>query len=410
LIVRKIERNKNMAKKIINKFIRTKPHCNIGTIGHVDHGKTTLTAAITKCLAGIGETIFRNYHDIDNHVEERIRGITINAAHVEYETEKRHYSHIDCPGHQQYVKNMLTGAVQMEGAILVVAVNDGPQVQTREHIILAKEVGIPYMIVYINKLDAMLEPDLKDLVEIEVRELLESYSFPTDLPVVKGSARQALNESEPSELGSDSVKLLMDTVDSYVKQPVRLKDSPFLMSVEGIFLATGRGTVLTGKVETGIINIGDHLELVGGRNTLGTVCLGLEMFRKSLDFAEVGDNVGVLIRGIKRDEARRGFVLAAPTSIYPFTIFIAKIYVLTKKEGGRHKSFQSNYKPQFFFRTANITGTIVLPEEIQVIMPGDSAHVQVTLVEKAPLNIGLRFVMREGNITIGAGIITELKD
>jgi len=376
----------------------------------VDHGKTTLTAAITKCLAGIGETTFRNYHDIDNHVEERIRGITINAAHVEYETEKRHYSHIDCPGHQQYVKNMLTGAVQMEGAILVVAVNDGPQVQTREHIILAKEVGIPYMVVYINKLDAMLEPDLKDLVEIEVRELLESYSFPTDLPVVKGSARQALNEDEPSDLGSGSVKRLMDAVDSYVKQPIRLKDNPFLMSVEGIFLATGRGTVLTGKVETGIINIGDHLELVGGRNTLGTVCLGLEMFRKSLDFAEVGDNVGVLIRGIKRDEARRGFVLAAPSSIYPFIIFIAKIYVLTKKEGGRHKSFQSNYKPQFFFRTANITGTIVLPDEIPVIMPGDSAHVQVTLVEKAPLNIGLRFIMREGNITIGAGIITELKD
>jgi elongation factor Tu len=399
-----------MAKKIINKFVRAKPHCNIGTIGHVDHGKTTLTAAITKCLAGIGETVFRNYHEIDNHVEERIRGITINAAHVEYETEKRHYSHIDCPGHQQYVKNMLTGAVQMEGAILVVAVNDGPQVQTREHIILAKEVGIPYMVVYINKLDAMLEPDLKDLVEIEVRELLESYSFPTDLPVVKGSARQALNEDEPSELGSGSVKHLMDVVDSYVKQPVRLKDSPFLMSIEGIFLATGRGTVLTGKVETGILSVGDHLELVGGRNTLGTVCLGLEMFRKSLDFAEVGDNVGVLIRGIKRDEARRGFVLAAPGSIFSFINFIAKIYVLTKKEGGRHKSFTSNYKPQFFFRTANITGTITLPEEIPVIMPGDSAHVQVTLVEKAPLNIGLRFVMREGNLTIGAGIITELID
>jgi elongation factor Tu len=395
-----------MAKKITtsntNKFIRSKPHCNIGTIGHVDHGKTTLTAAITKCLRGIGETVFRNYHEIDNHVEERIRGITINAAHVEYETEKRHYSHIDCPGHQQYVKNMLTGAVQMEGAILVVAVNDGPQVQTREHIILAKEVGIPYMVVYINKLDAMLEPDLKDLVELEIRELLESYSFPTDLPVVKGSARAALNEDYPTELGTGSVKALMDVVDSYIKQPVRLKDSPFLLSVEGIFLATGRGTVLTGKVETGVINIGDPLELVGGRNTLSTICLGLEMFRRSLDFAEVGDNVGVLIRGIKREEARRGFVLAAPLSIYSYTNFIAKIYVLTKKEGGRHKSFMSNYKPQFFFRTANVTGTITLPEETAVLMPGDSAQVEVLLVDRAPLNTGLRFVMREGNITIGA--------
>jgi len=337
-----------MAKKSL-KFLRTKPHCNIGTIGHVDHGKTTLTAAITRYLASIGPTIFKAYHDIDNHVEERNRGITINAAHIEYETDNRHYSHIDCPGHQQYIKNMLTGAVQMEGAILVVAVNDGPQVQTREHIILSKEVGIPYIIVYINKLDAMLEGDMKDLVELEVRELLESYNYPEDLPVVKGSARMALLETEPSDYGINSVKLLMETVDTYIKQPMRLIDAPFLMAVEGIFVVTGRGTVLTGKVETGIIKINDSLELVGGRSILSTICMGLEMFRKSLDSAEVGDNIGVLIRGIKRDEAKRGYILATPLTVKAFSFFEAKVYILTKKEGGRHKSFVSNYKPQFFF-------------------------------------------------------------
>lgn len=397
-----------LAKKIITKFNRVKPHCNIGTIGHVDHGKTTLTAAITKCLQGIGDTIFKAYHEIDNHVEERNRGITINAAHIEYETEKRHYSHIDCPGHQQYVKNMLTGAVQMEGAILVVAVNDGPQIQTREHIILAKEVGIPYIIVYINKLDSMLEADMKDLVELEVRELLESYGFPSDLPVIKGSARQALFEETPSELGTLSVKTLMKTVDDYIKQPLRLKDAPFLMSIESIFVATGRGTVLTGKVETGIVKISDPLELVGGRNTISSLCMGLEMFRRSLDFAEVGDNVGILVRGIKKDEARRGYVLCAPNSIKAYTSLEAKIYVLTKKEGGRHKAFVSNYKPQFFFRTANVTGTIILPENVSAVMPGDSLTVTVNLVDKVPLNLGLKFVMREGNLTIGAGVITNL--
>ena len=397
-----------LAKKVITKFNRVKPHCNIGTIGHVDHGKTTLTAAITKCLQGIGDTIFKAYHEIDNHVEERNRGITINAAHIEYETEKRHYSHIDCPGHQQYVKNMLTGAVQMEGAILVVAVNDGPQIQTREHIILAKEVGIPYIIVYINKLDSMLEADMKDLVELEVRELLESYGFPSDLPVIKGSARQALFEDTPSELGSLSVKSLMSTVDNYIKQPLRLKDAPFLMSIESIFVATGRGTVLTGKVETGIVKISDPLELVGGRNTISSLCMGLEMFRRSLDFAEVGDNVGILVRGIKKDEARRGYILCAPNSIKAYTSLEAKIYVLTKKEGGRHKAFVSNYKPQFFFRTANVTGTIILPENVSAVMPGDSLTVTVNLVDKVPLNLGLKFVMREGNLTIGAGVITNL--
>jgi elongation factor Tu len=398
-----------MGKKNLSiKFLRTKPHCNIGTIGHVDHGKTTLTAAITRYLASIGPTIFKAYHEIDNHVEERNRGITINAAHIEYETEKRHYSHIDCPGHQQYIKNMLTGAVQMEGAILVVAVNDGPQVQTREHIILSKEVGIPYLIVYINKLDAMLEIDMKDLVELEVRELLESYGYPGDLPVVKGSARLALLETESSKYGIESVKLLMETVDSYIKQPMRLKDAPFLMAVEGIFVVTGRGTVLTGKIETGTIKISDALELVGGRLTLSTLCMGLEMFRKSLDLAEVGDNVGVLIRGVKKDEAKRGYILSSPGTVKAFVIFEAKVYILTKKEGGRHKAFAANYKPQFFFRTANVTGTIILLNEVAVVMPGDSLVLRVELVDKIALTPGLRFVMREGNLTIGAGVITTL--
>jgi elongation factor Tu len=394
-------------KSTIVKFIKSKPHCNIGTIGHVDHGKTTLTAAITKCLQGIGNTQFHSYSDIDNHVEERNRGITINAAHIEYETEKRHYSHIDCPGHQQYVKNMLTGAVQMEGAILVVAVNDGPQVQTREHIILAKEVGIPYMVIYINKLDLMMEGDMKDLVELEIRELLESYGFPQDLPCVKGSARRALEENYESEVGTGSVLNLMNIVDSYIKQPERKKDAPFLMSIEGIFMATGRGTVLTGKIETGLIKINDNLEVVGGRANISTFCMGLEMFRKSLDMAEVGDNVGVLVKAVKRDDVKRGYVLAALNIIKAYSQFKAKIYVLTKQEGGRHKPFISNYTPQFFFRTANMTGSLILPDDISAVMPGDSLVVTVKLVDKVALNLGLRFVMREGNITIGAGIILE---
>ena len=397
-----------MAKKQQIIFVKTKPHCNIGTIGHVDHGKTTLTAAITKCLQGIGNTSFHAYGDIDNHIEERTRGITINAAHIEYETNERHYSHIDRPGHQQYVKNMLTGAVQMEGAILVVAVNDGPQVQTREHIILAKEVGIPYIVIYINKIDLMMEGDMKDLVELEVRELLESYNFPSDIPCVKGSARKALEEESYSDLGTGSVQLLMNTVDSYIKQPERIKDAPFLLAIEGIFMATGRGTVLTGKIESGAIKIGDALEVVGGRDTINTSCMGLEMFRKALDIAEAGDNVGVLVKAVKRDEVKRGYILAALNFIKAYSNFKAKIYALTHKEGGRHKPFVSNYTPQFFFRTANMTGSIILPEDISAVMPGDSLHVNVKLVDKVPLNIGLRFVMREGNITIGAGIILEL--
>jgi elongation factor Tu len=402
-----------MSKKIKLKFERTKPHCNIGTIGHVDHGKTTLTAAITRCLQGIGGTVFKAYSDIDNHVEERIRGITINAAHIEYETEKRHYSHIDCPGHQQYIKNMLTGAVQMEGAILVVSVNDGPQIQTREHIILAKEVGIKFMVVFINKLDSLVEPDMKDLVEIEVRELLESYGYPTDLPVVKGSARLALEEpyNSPSNLGMLSVKELMDTVDSYIKQPERLVNAPFLMCIEQTYVITGRGTVVTGKIEQGMVKLTDNLEIIGSnkkREIYSTICLGLEMFRKSMDVAEVGDNVGVLIKGIKKDEVKRGFVLAAPGYIKPYKKFIAKVYVLSTEEGGRKKPFFNNFKPQFFFRTANVTGTVFLPDDISIVMPGDSLSLTIELIEYCPLNVGLRFIFRESHSTVGAGVITEV--
>jgi len=395
-----------LAKKVV-KFERTKPHCNIGTIGHVDHGKTTLTAAITKCLAGIGNTSVKSYSDIDNCTEERERGITINASHIEYETEYRHYSHIDCPGHQQYVKNMLTGAAQMEGAILVVAVNDGPQVQTREHVILAKEVGIPYMVVYINKLDMRVGSEMRDLVELEVRELLESYGFPSDLPVEGGSARAALEEMEATELGTVSVKKLMDTVDKYVQQPAILMDAPFLLSVEGSLVAKGRGTVVTGKVDQGKVTIGDELEVVGS-DIKATTCLGLEMFRKSLDYAVVGDNVGVLIRGIHKNDVSRGYILSAPNTIKPYSTFEAKVYVLTKKEGGRHTGFASNYKPQFFFRTMNVTGALVLPAQHAFVMPGDSLTLTVNLNNKVPLSPGLKFVMREGNLTIGAGVIINL--
>jgi len=402
-----------LSKKVKQKFERNKPHCNIGTIGHVDHGKTTLTAAITRCLQGIGVTVFKAYSDIDNHVEERIRGITINAAHIEYETIKRHYSHIDCPGHQQYVKNMLTGAVQMEGAILVVSVNDGPQVQTREHIILAKEVGIRYIVVYMNKLDSLVEADMKDLVEIEIRELLESYGYPDDLPVVKGSARLALNEdlASPSILGMQSIKKLMDTVDSYIPQPERLINAPFLLSIEQTYVITGRGTVVTGKIEQGTVKVTDTLEVIGNnkkKEIITTSCLGLEMFRKSMDYAEVGDNVGVLIKGVKKDDVKRGFILAAPGYIKPYKKFIAKVYVLSAEEGGRKKPFVTNFKPQFFFRTANVTGTIFLPDDVSIAMPGDSLNLTVELIDYCPLNVGLRFVFRESHCTIGAGVITEL--
>jgi len=396
-----------LAKKII-KFERTKIHMNIGTIGHVDHGKTTLTAAITKCLQGIGTTQFKAYSDIDNCAEERKRGITINAAHVEYETENRHYSHIDCPGHQQYIKNMLTGAAQMEGAILVVAVNSGPQVQTREHIILAKEVGIKFIVVYINKIDMpKISSDLKELVELEIRELLETYKFPEDVPVIAGSARLALEENEPTEIGTNSVKKLMNTVDSYILPPERKTNAPFLLSVEGCLVAKGRGTVITGKIEQGVIQINDELELLSSviKNTL---CLGLEMFRRSLDRAEVGDNIGMLIKGIKKEEVSRGNILASPGFMKLYKFFTGKVYILTKKEGGRHKGFVNNYKPQFFFRTMNVTGSIILPEGVETVEPGDNLTFKVNLVNAIPINLGLRFIIREGNLTIGAGVITEL--
>lgn len=399
-----------MAKKKVRvKFERSKPHCNIGTIGHVDHGKTTLTAAITKSLQHIGNTSFKAYEDIDSNIDERLRGITINASHVEYETEKRHYSHVDCPGHQQYIKHMLTGAIQMEGAILVVSVNDGPQVQTREHVILAKEIGISHIVVFINKLDSMVEQDMKELVELEVRELLESYSYPNDLPVIKGSAKLALEESfdSPTEIGLSSIKLLMDTVDNYIPQPTRLTDAPFLLAIESAYVITGRGTVVTGKIEQGTLKENDELDLLGV-DVKKTNCLAIEMFHKTMTSAEVGDNVGILIRSIKREHVKRGYLLTTPNYMKIYKMFEARVYVLTKKEGGRHKPFVTNYKPQFFFRTSNITGSIKLKESVEMVMPGDSIDFGVELVEPCALNLGLKFVMREGTLTIGAGRITLL--
>ena len=398
--------------KIKEKFNRTKPHCNIGTIGHVDHGKTTLTAAITKVLSTKNTgTKFKSYHDIDSNVEERTRGITINASHVEYETEKRHYSHIDCPGHQHYIKNMITGATQMEGVILVVAITEGPQEQTREHIILAKEIGIPYMVVYVNKLDALKEKEMKDLVELEIRELVSSYSYPDDLPLIFGSARVALEENEFSRIGYESIIELMNTVDDYIKQPDRAVEAPFLMPVEEGYSISGRGTVLTGKIERGKIKIGDEIEILN-KKVIKTSCTGLEMYRKILEYAEAGENVGVLVRGVpltdnKKKNVGRGDVIAAPNTMDIYDMFEAKAYILEKKEGGRSKPFVSNYKPQFFFRTANITGTITLPED-SIAMPGDTITFNVKIEHKVPLNEGLRFALREGSLTIGAGIVTKL--
>lgn len=393
--------------KTKEKFIRVKPHCNIGTIGHVDHGKTTLTAAITKVLATSTDTKFLKYSDIDKHVEERRRGITISAAHVEYETAVRHYTHIDCPGHQNYIKNMITGATQMEGVILVVALTEGPQEQTREHVILAKEVGIPYMVVYGNKLDVLLEPDLAFFVESETRELVANYGFPFDLPFVKGSARKALEEEEFSEIGSGSVLALMKCVDEYIAQPQRLEKESFLMSIEEIYSISGRGTVVTGKIEQGTICLGMELEVVG-KKIIKTLCTGLEMYNKSLDVAIAGDNVGVLVRSISKGEVKRGDVLAQPGTIKPTKVFKAKAYFLTASEGGRKRPIFSKYMPQFFFRTANITGSVFLDASAAFINPGDTTIFKVELVDYAPLTVGLRFAMREGTITLGAGIILEL--
>lgn len=399
-----------MMTKQKEKFIREKPHCNIGTIGHVDHGKTTLTAAITKVLAGKGtNTKLMKYSDIDKHVEEKRRGITINAAHVEYQTANRHYTHIDCPGHQNYIKNMITGATQMEGVILVVALTEGPQEQTREHVILAKEVGIPYMVIYGNKLDAVLEEDMKLFVEMETRELVTTYSYPEDLPFIMGSARKALEE-EPgneTEIGVNSIELLMSTVDTYIKQPERPENAPLLMSIEEIYSISGRGTVVTGKIEQGKLEVGGEVEIVGAK-VFKTLCTGLEMYNRYLDVAVAGENVGVLVRAVGKKDVRRGYVLAQPGSITPVKRFKAKAYFLTAKEGGRKKPFYSNYMPQFFFRTANITGSLTLEESVQVAMPGDTLTFEVKLLEAAPITAGLRFAMREGTVTLGAGIILEI--
>jgi elongation factor Tu len=390
------------------KFERTKPHANVGTIGHVDHGKTTLTAAITKILAETGGATYTSYDQIDKAPEEKARGITINTAHVEYQTENRHYAHVDCPGHADYVKNMITGAAQMDGAILVVSAADGPMPQTREHILLARQVGVPAIVVYLNKCDMVDDPELLELVELEVRELLSQYDFPgDDIPIVKGSALQAL-EGQAGELGAPSVLELMKAVDAYIPQPQRAMDRPFLMPIEDVFSISGRGTVVTGRVERGIINVGEEVEIVGIRDTQKTVCTGVEMFRKLLDRGEPGDNVGVLLRGVKRDEVERGQVLCKPGSITPHTRFNAETYVLTKEEGGRHTPFFSNYRPQFFFRTTDVTGTIELPDGTEMVMPGDNVTMKVNLIAPIAMEEGLRFAIREGGRTVGAGVVASI--
>ena len=394
-----------MAKE---KFERKKPHCNIGTIGHVDHGKTTLTAAITKVLAEKGGAQFVDYANIDKAPEERARGITISTSHVEYETDKRHYAHVDCPGHADYVKNMITGAAQMDGAILVVSAADGPMPQTREHILLARQVGVPAIVVYMNKCDQVDDPELLELVEMEIRELLSSYQFPGDeIPIIKGSAKVALEDGDP-KLGRDSILALMDAVDSYIPQPERPKDKPFLMPIEDVFSISGRGTVVTGRVERGVVHVGDEIEIVGIKPTQKTTVTGVEMFRKLLDQGEAGDNIGVLLRGTKREEVERGQVLAAPGSITPHTEFTAKCYILTKEEGGRHTPFFTNYRPQFYFRTTDVTGTIELPEGTEMVMPGDTIEMTVKLIAPVAMEEGLRFAIREGGHTVGAGAVSKI--
>ncbi len=390
------------------KFERTKPHCNIGTIGHVDHGKTTLTAAITKVLAEAGKASYTSYDQIDKAPEEKARGITINTAHVEYETEKRHYAHVDCPGHADYVKNMITGAAQMDGAILVVSAADGPMPQTREHILLARQVGVPALVVYLNKVDQVDDPELLELVELEVRELLSNYGFPGDeIPVISGSALAALEDRDP-EIGRESIVKLMEAVDAYIPQPERPKDLPFLMPIEDVFSISGRGTVVTGRIERGVIKVGEEVEIVGLRPTQKTVCTGVEMFRKLLDQGEPGDNVGILLRGTKRDEVERGQVLCKPGSITPHTKFEAEVYILTKEEGGRHTPFFSNYRPQFYFRTTDVTGSIELPEGVEMVMPGDNVKLKVALIQPIAMEQGLRFAIREGGRTVGAGVVAKV--
>ena len=390
------------------KFERTKPHCNVGTIGHVDHGKTTLTAAITKVLAEAGGAEFTAYDEIDKAPEEKARGITIATAHVEYETEARHYAHVDCPGHADYVKNMITGAAQMDGAILVVSAADGPMPQTREHILLARQVGVPAIVVYMNKVDQVDDEELLDLVELEVRELLSSYDFPgDDIPVVRGSALQALEGGEGAA-GTGSVLELMGAVDDYVPQPDRPKDMAFLMPIEDVFSISGRGTVVTGRIERGTINVGEEVEIVGLKETSKTVVTGVEMFRKLLDSGEAGDNVGCLLRGVGRTEVERGQVLARPGSITPHTRFKAEAYILTKEEGGRHTPFFTNYRPQFYFRTTDVTGQVALPEGTEMVMPGDNVSMDVELIVPIAMDEGLRFAIREGGRTVGAGVVAQI--
>jgi len=392
------------------KFERTKPHCNIGTIGHVDHGKTTLTAAITKILAETGGAEFIPFDQIDKAPEEKERGITIATAHVEYETEKRHYAHVDCPGHADYVKNMITGAAQMDGAILVVSATDGAMPQTKEHILLARQVGVPALVVYVNKVDQVDDKELIELVEVELRELLTAYEFPGDtIPIIKGSALAAL-EGKNDEVGKNSILELMKAVDEHIPQPDRPKDKPFQMPVEDVFTISGRGTVVTGRIEQGVVNIGDEVEILGIREPQKTVCTGVEMFRKILDSGEAGDNVGVLLRGTKREEVERGQVLAVPGSIKPHTKFKAEAYVLKKEEGGRHTPFFSNYRPQFYFRTTDVTGTIALPKGIEMVMPGDNVTMDVELLSPIAMDKGLKFAIREGGKTVGAGVVAEITE
>ena len=394
-----------MAKE---KFERNKPHCNIGTIGHVDHGKTSLTAAITKVLAETGGATYMAYDQIDKAPEEKARGITISTAHVEYETKARHCAHVDCPGHADYVKNMITGAAQMDGAILVVSAADGPMPQTREHILLARQVGVPALVVFMNKVDMVDDPELLDLVELEVRELLSSYEFPGDkLPVIRGSALCALEGRNP-ELGHDAILKLMEAVDSFIPQPERPKDRAFLMPIEDVFSISGRGTVVTGRIERGIVKVGDEVEIVGLRATTKTVVTGVEMFRKLLDSGEAGDNIGALLRGTKREEVERGQVLAKPGSITPHTKFKAEAYILTKEEGGRHTPFFTNYRPQFYFRTTDVTGVVQLPTGTEMVMPGDNVTMEIQLIVPIAMDEGLRFAIREGGRTVGAGVVASI--
>jgi elongation factor Tu len=390
------------------KFERKKPHVNIGTIGHVDHGKTTLTAAITKVLAGKGQAEFKSFDQIDNAPEERERGITIATAHVEYETDKRHYAHVDCPGHADYVKNMITGAAQMDGAILVVSAADGPMPQTREHILLARQVGVPYIVVFLNKADMVDDAELLELVELEIRELLSSYDFPgDDIPIIKGSALKGL-EGDKGELGEQAIMALMDAVDSYIPEPERAIDKPFLMPVEDVFSISGRGTVATGRVERGIVKVGEEVEIVGMKATTKTTVTGVEMFRKLLDEGRAGDNIGALLRGVKREDIERGQVLAKPGSITPHTKFKAEAYVLTKEEGGRHTPFFNGYRPQFYFRTTDVTGVCELPAGIEMVMPGDNVAMTVNLITPIAMDEGLRFAIREGGRTVGAGVVSAI--